>query len=77
MISRNRNKIVDNLNKNDVETRPLICGSLGRQPFWIKNYGVQHLHNADIVNDCGFYLPNNPDMTEEEIRFIASLVEEA
>ena len=77
MISRNRNKIVDNLIKNEVETRPLICGSLGRQPFWIKNYGVRHLPNADKVNDFGFYLPNNAEMTKEEIKFVASLVEDA
>jgi CDP-6-deoxy-D-xylo-4-hexulose-3-dehydrase len=77
MISRNRHKIVDKLIANNVETRPLICGSLGKQPFWTKNYGVQHLPNADIVSDCGFYLPNNADITEEEIRFICSLVEDA
>jgi CDP-6-deoxy-D-xylo-4-hexulose-3-dehydrase len=77
MISRNRHKIVDKLTANEVVTRPLICGSLGKQPFWIKNYGVQHLPNADIVNDCGFYLPNNVDITEEEIKFVCSLVEDA
>jgi CDP-4-dehydro-6-deoxyglucose reductase, E1 len=77
MISRNRHKIVDKLVAHNVETRPLICGSLGKQPFWIKNYGVQHLPNADIVNDCGFYLPNNIDITEEEIKFVCSLVEDA
>jgi len=77
MISRNRHKIVDKLTANGVVTRPLICGSLGKQPFWTKRYGVQHLPNADIVNDCGFYLPNNTDITEEEIRFVCSLVEDA
>lgn len=77
MISRNRHKIVDKLTTNEVVTRPLICGSLGKQPFWTKRYGVKHLPNADIVNDCGFYLPNNTDITEEEIRFVCSLVEDA
>ena len=75
MISKNRQRIVDTLIENCVETRPLICGSLGRQPFWIKNFGLQHLKNADIVNDYGFYLPNNVEITEKEIRFVCSLVE--
>jgi hypothetical protein len=30
----------------------------------------------DIVHDCGFYLPNNCDITKDEIQFICSLIEE-
>jgi CDP-6-deoxy-D-xylo-4-hexulose-3-dehydrase len=76
VISHNRSKIVSKLIENDIETRPLICGSLGRQPFWIKRYGEIHLPNADKVNDYGFYLPNNHNLTEEEIRTVSSIVME-
>jgi len=74
VISQNRSEIVSELTLNQIETRPLICGSLGRQPFWIKNYGELHLPNADIVSDYGFYLPNNHNLTEEEIRTVSSIV---
>ena len=67
MISANRTKITDVLMNAEIQTRPLICGSIGRQPFWIKKFGACSKKNADIVHDCGFYLPNNHQLTEEEI----------
>jgi CDP-4-dehydro-6-deoxyglucose reductase, E1 len=76
VISPNRDKIVNKLIENDIETRPLICGSLGRQPFWIKRYGELRLTNADMVNDMGFYLPNNPDLTKKEISQVSEIVME-
>ena len=33
---KNRLDVYKYLKKNGVETRPLICGSMGKQPFWIK-----------------------------------------
>jgi len=74
VISQNRSEIVSELIKNDIETRPLICGSLGRQPFWIKRYGEVRLPNADTVSDYGFYLPNNHNLTESEIKMVSSIV---
>jgi len=76
VISQNRSEIVSKLIENDIETRPLICGSLGRQPFWVKNYGELRLPNADTVNDYGFYLPNNHNLTKEEIKTVSSIVME-
>ncbi len=76
VITSDRAKIVDRLLSNGVQTRPLICGSIGRQPFWIKKFGVCSKKNADIVHDHGFYLPNNSEITEKEIGFIVDLVGE-
>ena len=70
VISKNRAKIVDTLKRKKIHSRPLICGSLGRQPFWIKNFGECPLKNADFVNDYGFYLPNNHELAESEINLI-------
>tara|TARA_R100000008_G_C3577251_1_gene166040 strand:+ start:535 stop:1689 length:1155 start_codon:yes stop_codon:yes gene_type:complete len=72
VISKNRAKVVDTLKRKEIQCRPLICGSLGRQPFWIKNFGECRLKNADFVNDYGFYLPNNHELTEPEINLITS-----
>jgi CDP-6-deoxy-D-xylo-4-hexulose-3-dehydrase len=74
IINPNRKLIVDELNKNNIEVRPLISGSMGRQPFWIDLYGEQRLPNSDLVDDYGFYIPNHQDLTETEIRFICSII---
>lgn len=76
IIDSKREKLVQKLYDNNVECRPLICGSIGRQPFWISRYGISHFPNADQVNDNGFYVPNNQDIKEEEIDFICSIISE-
>ena len=74
IIHPNRNIIVENLRKNDVEVRPLICGSMGTQPFYVKKYGRLELPNVSIVDKYGFYVPNNPMLTSSEISFISDIV---
>tara|TARA_R110002020_G_scaffold238255_4_gene450722 strand:+ start:695 stop:1849 length:1155 start_codon:yes stop_codon:yes gene_type:complete len=76
VIHKNRRELVKKLKDNDIEARPLICGSLGKQPFWTKNYGEIDLKNADLVNDYGFYLPNNHDLNTEEIKYIKNILSE-
>lgn len=70
IISLKRGELVQKLKDNNIAARPLICGSLGKQPFWIKKYGATHLRNADTVNDSGFYLPNNHQLESREIEYI-------
>ena len=74
VISPHRDKIVKKLQDNKVEIRPLICGSMGTQPFYVKKYGRLELPNVSIVDKYGFYVPNNPMLTEEEIEFICELI---
>jgi len=74
VIHKNRTKLVKTLKDNSIEARPLICGSLGKQPFWTKNYGEMNLKNADMVNDYGFYLPNNHDLNTQQIKYIKSVL---
>lgn len=74
VISPNREKIAQELIANGVECRPLIAGSMGNQPFWIKRYGRVSLPNADIVDKYGFYVPCHPFLTEENIQLITSII---
>ena len=74
VIHPNRDKIVEILLKNNVEVRPMICGSMGTQPFYVKKYGKLELPNVTIIDLYGFYVPNNPKMKSEEILFICDLV---
>jgi CDP-6-deoxy-D-xylo-4-hexulose-3-dehydrase len=47
---------------------------MGTQPFYVKKYGRLELPNVSIVDKYGFYVPNNPMLTEEEIEFICELI---
>jgi CDP-6-deoxy-D-xylo-4-hexulose-3-dehydrase len=47
---------------------------MGEQPFWVDRFGVTKLPNASKVHKYGLYLPNNPNISEEDIMFISSIV---
>ena len=74
VINPNREKIVKSLKENDIETRPMICGSMGTQPFYVKKYGELKLPNVSMVDRYGFYVPNHPKLTEGEIEFICHTI---
>lgn len=66
--------IAEKMAENQIECRPLIAGSISRQPFFYERYGKQRYPFADLIHEHGMYLPNNPDLTEEDIRRICSVV---
>ena len=74
IIHPNIKTIVKDLTKNNVDCRPLVCGSIGNQPYWIKKYGKQSFEFADIVDKYGLYVPNNPDLTLKEVEFICDII---
>ena len=74
IIHPNRNEIVKSLQENDIETRPMVCGSMGTQPFYVKKYGRLELPNVTEVDKHGFYVPNHPKLTEEQIEFICNVI---
>jgi len=77
IIHPKRDKIVKELIANNVEVRPMICRSMGVQPFYVKEYGKCVLDNADIVDKFGMYIPNHPNLTEESIKFVCSIINTA
>jgi len=74
IVTENINQLVEELRKHNIECRPLICGSMNEQPFWYNVYGKSDLPNAKRVHDFGLYLPNNPNLTEENIKQISDLI---
>jgi len=68
----NRLEVFSHLKASGIECRPLVCGSMGRQPFWIKRYGEERLPVADLVHDYGLYLPNHARITPEDIAYVAN-----
>ena len=74
IISPHRDKIVKKLQENKVEVRPMICGSMGIQPFYVKHYGKLELPNVSLIDRDGFYVPNHPKLTVDEIAFITEII---
>jgi len=78
IIHPNIKTIIQNLHQNNIFCRPLICGSIGRQPFYTNLYGGQNnLDFADIVHDFGIYVPNHPELTEHDIKYISKIINQS
>ena len=74
LISPHRHEIVKKLTKFKIEVRPIISGSMGNQPFYLKKKRKNKLHNASIIDKFGMYLPNHHELTETQIDFICNIV---
>ena len=74
IITPKIDKVVSALNKNNIETRPLICGSIGEQPFWIQRYGETKFPMSSMVHEYGLYVPNNHELTSDEIEFMCDVI---
>ena len=73
-IPNKRDNIVKRLREHDIETRPIIAGSIGEQPFYKKEYGEKYLSNANNVQVNGFYVPNHPGLTIPDIQEICRVI---
>jgi len=67
--------IVSKLKKNNIETRPISGGSLGKQPMF-QNCIRQRVNYpfADLLDSNGFVLPCHPEISFEDIDFICNLL---
>lgn len=74
IIHPKREEIVNKLTELNVEVRPLISGSMGYQPMYSERYGELSLKNSDIVHNFGMYVPNNQDITKDEILIICKTI---
>lgn len=71
-----KNEFQRYLENNNIETRPIICGNLTRQPaLKYYSYRIQgELKGADQVMDCGLYWGIHPMITSEQINYVANTV---
>jgi CDP-6-deoxy-D-xylo-4-hexulose-3-dehydrase len=68
----------DHLHQHNVETRPIICGNMARQPALAH---VPHrvsgpLKGADKIMDCGLLWGLSPLMSTDDLEYVASAVSE-
>lgn len=69
---KNRMKVFKHLQKKKIESRPLICGNMGQQPFLKKICSnKKELINAKFVNEYGIYLPNHANIGFKDIDLIS------
>jgi CDP-6-deoxy-D-xylo-4-hexulose-3-dehydrase len=77
IIHHKRQKIVEALLAAGVEVRPLISGSMGMQPFFIKEYGMLPLANVSLVDERGMYVPNFATLTTDEVIYMCNIINKA
>ena len=69
---KNRLEVYKYLKNKKIQTRPLICGNMGQQPFWNKKFSnKQRLTNAEFVHKYGLYLPNHANLNNSDIDYIS------
>jgi CDP-6-deoxy-D-xylo-4-hexulose-3-dehydrase len=74
IICKNKETLNEYIKKFfNVEIRPIVGGSMTKQPFF--KYNEHSCPNAEMIHENGFYIPNNPDLTNEEINTICNLLE--
>lgn len=72
-----RDYILENLQSKGVESRPIVAGNLLRQPVF-KNMRVKadKTNMADLIHDCGMYIPNNQFISTKKIDYMINSVNE-
>lgn len=71
-----RLKLQAHLEANGIETRPIICGNLARQPAFahVAHRIAGALSGADRIMDHGLFWGSHPTMTGAEVDYVTSVV---
>lgn len=71
-----RDRFRTHLESNGIETRPIVCGNLARQPAFqhFKHRIHGDLSGANRVMDCGIYWGSHPLMSDEEVEYVSKVV---
>ncbi len=69
-----KNNIIKIFKENNIECRPLISGTMGKQPFYKRQFDMTYSPNADKVDEFGMYIPNHPKLEKKEIELMCNLI---
>lgn len=58
--------------ESNVEIRPIVSGDITSQPFY--KYQRDNNNIASVINNNGFYIPNNPELTADELTTICGVL---
>jgi CDP-6-deoxy-D-xylo-4-hexulose-3-dehydrase len=71
---KNRLEVFRYLKSKNIQSRPLICGNMSRQPFVKKkNLNSINLKNSEFADKYGLYLPNHANLNFQDINFICKI----
>lgn len=77
LADKQKEKIVNYLENNGIETRPLVT-FIPEQPPYIKySYYVNECPTAKEAHQKGFYVSNSPLLTDDELNFLATTLLDA
>ena len=69
---KNRLEVYKLLKSKKIQTRPLICGNMGQQPFLKKrSFRNKDLVNSKYVDKYGIYLPNHANLKFKDIDYVS------
>jgi CDP-6-deoxy-D-xylo-4-hexulose-3-dehydrase len=75
VITKEKEKLVQKLQSENIQCRPLICGSMTNQPFFTKNFVNRFdTPNAKYVDEFGLYIPNHPTLKKKEIQYVSNVI---
>ena len=72
LAEKGKEKIVKHLEREGIETRPLLSFIPEQPPYREYRYDLNELHVARNVHRKGFYISNSPLLTENELDLVAS-----
>jgi CDP-6-deoxy-D-xylo-4-hexulose-3-dehydrase len=68
-----RNKYFTQFSGAGVEIRPMIAGNIQNQPFYKKYVKTLYdLPGTDMIQHCGFYCGNYPELTKSDLELLSS-----
>ena len=76
LVDKGKQRIVECLEKEGIETRPLLS-FIPTQPPYQHEYDANECLIARDAHKKGFYVSNSPQLTRDELNFIASALRKA
>jgi CDP-6-deoxy-D-xylo-4-hexulose-3-dehydrase len=79
LFSKNRNKILQHLIENNIETRMIFSGNILKHPAYknIKCKVIGKLPNSNRLFDEGYFVGCGPNLTAKDMNFIADKIIES
>lgn len=71
-----KEKLVNELERNGIETRPIMAGNIIKQPVtkYIKFKKAKNLKNSNLIHENSFLIGNHHGIKEKEREFIANVI---
>ncbi|TET18877.1 DegT/DnrJ/EryC1/StrS family aminotransferase [Candidatus Bathyarchaeota archaeon] len=74
LVEKEKEKIVEHLEREGIETRPLLSFIPEQPPYQKYGYNIDELQVARNAHQKGFYISNSPLLTENELDLVASTI---